>query len=371
MSVTSSRGFFSKRPWLVSTILLLLLGIWLGLGVLKAEEPSTQSDEPQVPLARVVYQSFIAENVDKKIELYGRTAPDKTAKLGAEIAGKIVRLEVRKGDEVKKGQAIAQIDKGDLLIQIERAKAMLNVRQQEFNASNSLKSKGLQGEVAYATASANLTEAKAMVSAAKLALRNTSVKAPFNGIVDHLFIEVGDFVGVGDPVATVIDLQKLVIEADVSERHIQQLTQNQASKVRFINDEQVTGKLRYISRVSSIATNTFAIEIEIPNPNKRIPAGVSAEVELSLEKKAAIKITPAMLALDESGNLGVKILRDQQVVFVPIQIVKAEQDGVWLTGLGDKVDIIVLGQGFVRDGDRVEAISVEDANKIADDNTSS
>jgi multidrug efflux system membrane fusion protein len=42
-----------------------------------------------------------------------------------------------------------------------------------------------------------------------------------------------------------------------------------------------------------------------------------------------------------------------------------------LTGLGDKVDIIVLGQGFVRDGDRVEAISVEDANKIADDNTSS
>ncbi|MGR5457029.1 HlyD family efflux transporter periplasmic adaptor subunit, partial [Vibrio alfacsensis] len=86
----------------------------------------------------------------------------------------------------------------------------LNVRQQEFNASKSLKSKGLQGEVAYSTAAANLTEAKAMVSAAKLALRNTSVKAPFTGIVDHLYIELGGFVSVGDPVATLIDLETLI-----------------------------------------------------------------------------------------------------------------------------------------------------------------
>ncbi|MCW8345205.1 efflux RND transporter periplasmic adaptor subunit [Vibrio sp. ZSDZ65] len=358
--------FFSKRPWLISLLFILGLAVWLGLGALRAEESNPSTSPEVTPLARVVFQSFVAESIDKKIELYGRTAPDRTAKLGAEIAGKIIGLSVRKGDRVKAGQAIAQIDKGDLAIQLERAQAMLNVRQQEFNASKSLKSRGLQGEVAYSTAAANYTEAKAMVSAAKLALRNTIVKAPFTGIVDQIDIELGDFVSIGDPVAMMIDLNVLVIEADVSERHIQNLSVNQPATVRFIDGTPVTGKLRYISRVSSSTTNTFPIEIEVPNPKQKISAGVSAEVELALEKNIAIKITPTMLALDERGNLGVKTLQSNKVAFVPIQLVKAEQDGVWLTGLGDRVDIIVLGQGFVRDGDAVEAISVEQANQVAD-----
>ncbi len=74
----------------------------------------------------------------------------------------------------------------------------------------------------------------------------------------------------------------------------------------------------------------------------------------------AVKITAAMLALDEEGNLGVKTLRNEHVEFVPIQLVKAEDDGVWLSGLGERVDIIVLGQGFVRDGDQVLANKVDD-----------
>lgn len=76
----------------------------------------------------------------------------------------------------------------------------------------------------------------------------------------------------------------------------------------------------------------------------------------------AVKITPAMLALDDQGNLGVKTLVADKVHFVPIQLVKAEQDGVWLTGLGDEVDIITRGQGFVRDGDKVA--SVEQTSKL-------
>ncbi|MCW8332252.1 efflux RND transporter periplasmic adaptor subunit [Vibrio sp. SCSIO 43135] len=350
-------GFAAQRPWLVSLFLLLVLIMWLGLGSLKAEESLPKNNQESIPLAKVVFQTFIAQSTEKKIDLYGRTAPDKKARIGAEIAGKIERLAVRKGSSIKKGQVIAYIDKGDLNIQLQRAEAMLKVREKEFKAAQSLKNKGLQGEVAFASAEASLVEAKAMVSNVKVALRNTEVTAPFTGIVDHLFIETGDFVGIGDPVATVLDLNKLVIEADVSERHIQYLTPNQVAVIRFIDGEEVSGKLRYISRVSSISTNTFPIEIEINNPNQKIPAGISAEVELSLKSQLAVKVTPAMLALDEVGNLGVKTLKDNKVSFVPIQLVKAEKDGVWLSGLGEQVDIITVGQGFVRDGDSVIAVN--------------
>ncbi|WP_394145789.1 efflux RND transporter periplasmic adaptor subunit [Vibrio atypicus] len=356
MASFSFTRFIAARPYIVSLVVVLLLSIWLGLGALNAEESPPDKSVQEVPLAKVAFETFSAQKTYKSIDLYGRTAPDKEAKLGAEIAGKIVQLTVAKGESVKRGQTIAQIDKGDLDIQLERARAMLKVREKEFKAAQSLKDRGLQGEVAYTNAQAALVEARAMVSNAKVALRNTSVTAPFSGIVDHLFIEKGDFVGVGDPVASLIDLSNIVIEADVSERHIQDLTLGQSAKVTFISGEPVTGNVRYISRVSSPATNTFPIEIVLANPNQAIPAGISAEVELNLKQKLAIKVTPAMLALDESGNLGVKTLKADKVHFIPIQLVKAEQDGVWLTGLGEQVDIITTGQGFVRDGDQVIAV---------------
>ncbi|TFH91030.1 efflux RND transporter periplasmic adaptor subunit [Vibrio ouci] len=356
MASFSPLRFFAVRPYLISLILVTILTLWLGVGMLNAEDTTPQKETEQIPLAKVAFTTFTAQSTHKSIDLYGRTAPNKQAKLGAEIAGKIIQLKVRKGDSVKQGQVIALIDKGDLEIQLQRAQAMLKVKEKEYKAAQSLKSKGLQGEVAFTNAQAGLVEAKASVSNAKIALRNTSVTAPFGGVVDHLFIEKGDFVGVGDPVATLIDLEKIIIEADVSERHIQDLLADQQAKVRFINGQEAMGTVRYISRVSSSSTNTFPIEIEMANPEQKIPAGISAEVTLNLQDQLAIKITPAMLALDEAGNLGVKTLVKERIEFVPIQLVKAEQDGVWLTGLGERVKIVTTGQGFVRDGDQVVAI---------------
>lgn len=356
MANFSPLRFFAVRPYLVSLILILLLGLWLGMGALKAEEKPDETSVGDIPLAKIAFTSFVAEKTHKSIELYGRTAPNKQAKLGAEIAGKIVQLRVDKGDVVKKGQTIGLIDKGDLEIQLQRAEAMLKVRQKEFKAGEMLQSKGLQGEVAFTNAQAALVEAKAMVSNAKMALRNTLVSAPFSGVVDHLFIEEGDFVSIGDPVATLIDLKKVIIEADVSERYIQDMKLNQVANVRFINGQEAQGVVRYISRVSSVSTNTFPIEIELENPQQKIPAGISAEVSLNLQDQLAVKVTPAMLALDEIGNLGVKTLEGEKVKFIPIKLVKAEQDGVWLSGLGDQVKIITTGQGFVRDGDSVIAV---------------
>lgn len=347
---------FTQKPWLVSFILIILLTLWLSLGSLNAQEQAPEKSADTIPLAKVMYQTFHAEPTEKKIDLYGRTAPDKQARLSAEIAGKILLTKIDKGDKVSKGQVIALIDQGDLQSQLDRAKAVLSVKRQEFKAAESLKNRGLQGEIAYTNALAELTDAKSSVKTVEMHLAHTSIVAPFDGVVENLFIEQGDFVGVGDPVATLIDLKKLVIEANVSERHIQSITKGQPATIHFIQGSQTQGIVRYLSQLSSPSTNTFAIEVEVPNPNQQIPAGVSTQVELNLETQMAVKITPAMLALDDQGNLGVKTLVEDRVHFVPIQLVKAEQDGVWLTGLGEEVNIITRGQGFVRDGDKVAAV---------------
>lgn len=203
-------------------------------------------------------------------------------------------------------------------------------------------------------AEANLIEARASLENLQLALSHTQVRAPFAGIVDDVRVEVGDYLGVGDPMATLLDLEPLVVVADVSEKHITQLDSALPASVRLVNGVQKQGQLRYQSSLSSPATNTFSIEIEIPNPEQVLPAGISAEVDLALSQQEAVKLSPAMLALDEQGNLGVKTLQGTQVAFVAAEVVKAEQDGVWLAGLGETVDVITRGQGFVRHGDDVD-----------------
>lgn len=360
MPLKRTGRFVAQRPWIISLVLVVALGAWLSAGMFGTEEP-TPSPTPSslkksVPLAKVVVSSFDAEPVARKIDLYGRTAPNRDVELSAELAGTINSLKVRKGAFVERNQIIATIDQGDLQIQLDRANALLRVKQKEFEASVSLKKRGLQNEVAFTIAEAELANAQAAVANVKLGLKNSIIRAPFSGVIDQLHVELGDYVARGDEVAHLIDLEKLVIEADLSERHIQQVKKGQPAQITLLGGEKLPGILRYVSRNSSITTNTFPVEIEVANKGQRLPSGVSAEVEIELETQMSVKVTPAMLALDEAGNLGVKTLKDDRIEFVGIQIVKAEQDGVWLTGLGDHVDIVTTGQGFVRDGDQVIAV---------------
>lgn len=351
----SRLAFFSQRPWILSVVILTLLIAWLVSGEEVNQQPPSEQKKA-IPLAKVSYQTFSATDVARIISLYGRTAPDRDANIGAEVAGKVTELKVEKGQSVREGQVIAVIDKADRAAQLQRARSLLSVRQKEYAAAQSLKKKGLQGEVAFSQAEANLAEARASVTNFQLDLANTEVKAPFAGTVDNLHIEVGDYVGIGDPVAYIIDLDPLIVKADVSERHIDQIDANIPAEVVLVSGQKVEGRLRYQSSVASSTTNTFSIELEIDNPDQKLPAGISAEVSLPLDIQRAVKLAPSMLALDEQGNLGVKTLEGDHVRFVGIKLVKAEQDGVWLSGLGDSVDIITVGQGFVRDGDQVDAI---------------
>jgi multidrug efflux system membrane fusion protein len=93
-------------------------------------------------------------------------------------------------------------------------------------------------------------------------------------------------------------------------------------------------------------------------------AGVSAEIRLAVERVPAHQVSPSVLALADDGTLGVKTVDDRdRVVFRPVEIAKADQNQVWLTGLPADVRLIVVGQGFVSDGAKVRPVAVEDGGK--------
>lgn len=359
MAVINSR-FFAQRPYILAFAILLILVLWMASGLMQAQEIPPVRDKLAAPVAKVKVQRFNAEPVNDSVELYGRTEPDRITTLKAEVSGQIEQVLAKRGARVSKGQIIAKIAINDLEHQLERAKAQLVQRQLEFDGNKRLNKDGYQGEVQLSQAKAELVSVKAEIKRLEIALANTTIRAPFDGILNTRYVEQGDYVQTGDDIAMIADLDPLIVRAHVTEQQIAQVSVGQNANIRFLTNQNRQGQIRYIASLADESTNTFKLEVAISNADYQLKSGISGEVEIIFEQVPAIKVSPALLALDEVGNVGVKSVQDDHVVFTGIDIVKSESDGIWLTGLGEQADIIVLGQGFVRAGDQVEAVTDSD-----------
>jgi multidrug efflux system membrane fusion protein len=368
MKFTLKSSWLAQRPYLIAALITVVLVLWMASGPSVAEQKSEikaqipSHDEKQLT-AQVKVETRFGQHIHKTIELYGRTEPDRITTLKAEVRGKIIQVLATRGSKVSKGEIIAKIALNDLPAQLTRSQALLKQREVEYEGALKLNKQGYQGKVQLAQSYAALESVKAEIQRLELDIAHTVIKAPFTGILNSRYVEVGDYVASGDDIAMIADLDPLIVRAYATEQQISQLSVGQTAKVGLLNGEQAQGELRYIASVGNDATNTFKIEVAIDNKNTHLMAGLSSELTIDLAKMSAIKISPALLALDEQGNIGVKSVKDSIVHFTPIQIIKSESDGIWLTGLGEQADIIVLGQGFVRAGDKVEAIfDTVDAN---------
>lgn len=347
----SAPGLFERKPYLLAIILSVLLVTWMASG---SSEALTDAEEEEVKqLPRVEVTTYEASNISRSIELYGRTEPERALKLSSEVEGRVARLLADEGQLVKQGQAIIELAFDDKKEQVEYAKALVEQREIEYKGAKSLNDKGLQGQSLLAKANAALISAKATLRQREIALEKSVIRAPFDGVLDMRQIEVGSFVRKGDVLFDLVDLNPLIVNANVTEVHIDKLDANTLVEVQLVDGSIVPGRVRYIASVSAKGTNTFPIEIEIDNPDQSMKAGVSTELNLKFDSEQAIKVTPALLSLDAAGNLGVKTVVDEVVVFNPIDMIKADKDGVWLGGFSGKTDVITLGQGFVRPGDKV------------------
>ncbi|MDG1731403.1 MAG: efflux RND transporter periplasmic adaptor subunit [Thalassotalea sp.] len=345
-----------QKPTFIAVFISVLLLLWLASGFNNVKTNPDELAERKILLPQVKVETFVAESIENTINLYGRTEPDRVVTLQAQVKGAITKIYAHRGSFVKKGDVIATIALNELPSQLEHYQTLVKQRRIDYYGAKELFKGGYQGESALAERLSAVTAAKAQLAQTEYDIANTTIIAPFDGILNERFVEVGDYLKVGDDIAVVADLDPLVIRAHITENQISSIKEGQKAKINLLNEREINGKLRYIASVANENTNTFKVEIAITNLNYKYLAGISSEVELPINTVSAIKLSPALLALDESGNIGVKSVIDDSVVFTKINIAKSDESGVWLTGIGERAEIITLGQGFVRPGDKVNPI---------------
>jgi membrane fusion protein, multidrug efflux system len=366
-----------KSSYLIAAGLALALAGWLLSGQLQsaaqpdhaAEQAAAADGERRIATVRV--REMAAEPVEREVVLNGRTEAARWVELRAETNGRIVAIGAERGRLIAAGAEVVSLDPRERRSMVAQAEAALAMREMEHEAAERLGEQGFQAETRVAEAKANLEAARAALDHARLNLAHTRITAPFAGVLDKRPVEMGDFVDIGDPVARVIELDPLVVSADVAERDIARITVGMEGRARLVGGAELEGRVRYVGREADPATRTFRVELEVPNAELRHPAGVSAELRLVDERLLAHRVPAALLALDDLGRVGIKSVNgEDEVVFHRVDIVRADADAVWLAGLPEIVRLITVGQGFVRPGDIVrpvpEGAAVESGPLVAE-----
>ena len=124
--------------------------------------------------------------------------------------------------------------------------------------------------------------------------------------------------------------------------------------VELVTGQKVNGKLTFVSKSASPDTRTFIVESQIENSDGKIKDGLTAEISIEIDKVMAHKISPSILLLNDEGKLGIRIVnKNKYAKFIEIIILEDSEEGLWVTGIPEEVEIVIQGQGFVEDGQEV------------------
>ncbi len=367
----------TRYTWIFSLLLVIALGLWLGSGRIQSgsqqapeQLDAQQSSRQQPPLPRVRVRTVRLQPVSRRVTLFGRSEADRQSDIRSGIGGRVLAIEVERGDRVRTGQLMMRIDPENRAQELEAARALLAQRQLEYKSSKQLNTQGYQGKAQLAQALAGLKQARAEVSRLEREIADSRITAPFDGIVSERTVETGDWVTPGQTLARLHDLQPLIARGDTSPGDLAQLHTGMPARVRlFGQTEELSARIRYIAPAADPETGTFRIEAAFDNPGARLRAGLAARIDIELDAVPALLISPALFALSDQGELGVKWVRDGIVRFSPIDIIRSDDQGIWITGLEAGSQLITVGQAFVRAGDRVEAVEEAVSSDGADGDT--
>jgi multidrug efflux system membrane fusion protein len=346
----------------------------------------------------VVAMTSHAVTVDSAVIMRGRTEAARQVTVASEISGLVISEPIRKGAFVDAGDLLCQLDPGTLAAQLAEGRARLaeaqgrvpeaqatvveasaSVREAEINVNvaRRLSEEGFASETRLISAEAALEAAnagvqrassqvisaqagiegaQATVAADERAIERLNITAPFAGLLESDTSELGSLMQPGAPCATIIQLDPIKLVGFVPEASVSQITVGAMAGARLTTGQEVVGQVTFLSRSADEQTRTFRVEVRVPNADQLIGDGQTAEIVVASDGRMAHLLPASSLTLDNDGAIGIRAIVTQDGTdtdiarFMPVGIMRDTIDGIWVTGLPETVDVIVVGQEYVTDG---------------------
>lgn len=292
-------------------ILLLLFLLIISCGKQKKEnqaapkesEVVVKAQKDQVKEVSVHVMKVANRDLTEYVKITGKTSGLIDVTMRSETNGKVVSVNKKLGDYVKKGEAIGKVDNKDLKLAVEQTKvnllaaeanfesAEISLKAQEklFNSGNISELEFTQTKSVYKNAQAALKGAKVSLEQTTKAYNNSLLIAPVSGNIAKINIEIGELLSAGQEVCNIVNAENLIIKTGVSESSITSLEIGQQTTIYHpLTNQSFTGFIRSFGIKPSGVTSSYPVEIEMDNSAKKLYPGMV--VEASIKSKVHQKV---------------------------------------------------------------------------------
>jgi multidrug efflux system membrane fusion protein len=323
-----------------------------------AENTTARSDKSgaagaDAPVAVVVHRST-SESIDTVVTVRGQTQAVRQVDVRAQTSAQVISEPRLRGALVAQDDILCELEPGSSRATLAEWQARLEEARINYRAADRLSAEGFTSESRHAAMRSALQSAEAAVDLAELQITYLTIRAPFGGVLETDTAELGALLRPGDLCAAVILLDPILLVGFIPETQIDRVEIGAAAAARLATGTEISGEVTFVARAADPNTRTFRVEITAPNPDLAIRDGQTAEIVIEAAGTNAHFLPGSVLTLNNDGVLGVRTVDAEHVVrFNPVQLLRDTVDGVWLGGLPDEADVIVVGQEYVIEGVRV------------------
>ena len=357
-----------------ATLLVAALATIVPLAAARAQGPGPGGERKPSPVGVTQARSH---SIRSSLELTGSVEARQTSLVASDVSGLVVRLAVREGEAVAKGGMLVQLRQTGLDLQRQRvvadlkeAEARLDLAERSLTRTRELfdslvvSRQTLDDAVSEATAWEGRAESlRAQLARVDDDLEQSTVDAPFSGVVVREHTQVGEWIGVGDPVSEMVSLDDLEVLVEVPETWFGRLDREAAVRVRLdsLPGVEVEGRVGAVVPQADPQSRTFPVKVRIPNPGRRIGVGMLARVDLPVGEQVTATIVPKD-ALVRSGGQEFVLTVDEQGMVGRVAVETGGSAGQWVEvrrGIEPGRTVIVRGNERVFPGQPVAGEPVE------------
>ncbi|CAM1342710.1 efflux RND transporter periplasmic adaptor subunit [Tenacibaculum aestuarii] len=320
----------------------------------------------KVPLITVL--SAKEEVFKHYLELQGNVQTKQNVLIYPEMPGQLVRIYVKEGQQVRKGQALAKIDDGGLSNQLAQVETQAALAETTYKRQKRLWEQKIGSEIQYLQAKTNYEAQTNAVNQLRRQLAKSVITAPFSGVIDDVIKEQGTVVapGMGSEVFRIVNLKDMYIETDVPESYITSIKKGKVVEVEFpVLGEKMTSKIRQAGNFINPANRTFKVEVGVPNADGKIKPNLTAKLKINdYSNEKAILIPQSIISENANGEQYIYVVENikDEVGTAKQAIIstgKTQGDIIEvLSGVESGVKIIDEGARSVKNGQEVKILTV-------------
>lgn len=315
-------------------------------------EAATTLRSKEVAIKEIALQKF-----DHYVKTQGRVESENNILVSAKSPGVVTQVLVSEGQQVSKGQVLAQVDNSVILRSIESMKTQLQLANTVYERQKNLWDQKIGTEVQYLQAQTNKESLERQLASLQEQNDMTRIKAPITGTVDEVHVKVGENIAPGMPAVRVINSNDLKLVANVSEAYVTTIKKNDKAIVSIPEmKKDIESKVTFVGRNIDPLSRTFTVEIELNSmPDLRPNMTATLRVVFQTVKEAIVIPVNVIQTLNNEKIVYVAETKGKQTV-ARKRIVKIEgvfDNQAQVTGLsaGDKV--ITFGYQGLNDGDLI------------------